>query len=319
MKAESFVRAPWAAERVLPRASLLAWSGPLVTGVFLASVALLVHRRLAGALVEPLGPGSFLTTTAALLLLAGWSATFWPAAFHHKSNVHRTPARAVLLKRSLTLAMLALPLLGILALAVPGTSALALGTATGAWLLTAIGVLARDRFKRRTAPGPAREPDPRPESDPGHSLRRSTTRPVTREPSAPSADDFHHDASDDSAVVQHLVRRQNSTSGGQRIDGWLRCDFSPGQRTAAVHVAFCPPLAAAPKIEARIDPEYGALATCKVAEHYVHGARFEVRLASPAPQSTTTRVIFSAVVAQTESADHAAAAKHHAPDGALDS
>jgi len=289
VKAESFIRASWSAESWLPRASLLAWAGPLVTGLFLASVALLVHRRLAGALVEPLEPGSFLATTAALLLLAGWSATFWPATFHHKSNVHRTPSRAALLKRSLSFALLALALLGILALAVPGTSALALGAATGAWLLTAIGVLARDRFKRRTAPGL------RPEHDPRSILQRSTGLPVPREQTTRLTETLRG-ASDDTQIVQHLVRRQNSTSGGQRIDGWLRCDFSPGQRTAAVHVAFCPPLAAAPKIEARIDPEYGALATCKVAEHYVHGARFEVRLASPAQQATTVRIVFSVVV-----------------------
>ena len=316
MKAESFVRAPWAAEKWLHRASLLALAGPLVTGVFLASIALVVQRRLAGALLEPLGPGSFLATSAALLLLAGWSRACWPTAFHHQSNGHRTPARAALLKRLFALAMLTLALLGILALAVPGTSALALGTATGAWLLTAIGVLARERFGRRMAPGLVREPGPPRESRSGHNLQRSTNRPVHREQKPRSTDELRG-AIDDSQIVQHLVRRQTSTS--ERIDGWLRCEFSPGQRTAALHVAFCPPLPVLPTVEARIDPQYGALATCKVAEHYAHGARFEVRLASPARQATTARVVFSAAVAETESANAVAAEIHDAPDGAIDS
>ena len=299
MKAESFVRGPWSAEGWLRCASLLAGAGPLVTGLLLASVAVLVLRRLAGALLDPLEPGSFLATTAALLLLAGWTATCWLAAFRHQSHGPRTPA--ALLKRSLAFPMLALPLVGILALAVPGTSASALGIATGAWLLTAIGVLARERFGRRVAPGLTRDPD-----------SRSTRRPVPRERTPRSTDD-PRGASDDSAVVQHLVRRQTSTS--ERIDGWLRYEFSPGQRTAALHVAFCPPLPALPKVEARIDPQYGAAATCKVAELYAHGARFEVRLASPAQQTTMARVVFSAVVAQTEYANAGAAETHDAPDG----
>ena len=37
------------------------------------------------------------------------------------------------------------------------------------------------------------------------------------------------------------------------IDGWLRIDFAPGQRTGIAHVAFCPAFQQAPAVEAEFE------------------------------------------------------------------
>ncbi len=290
------------------RTNSLLLTGPVPGGVLLGSVMLVIERRLAGALLAPLGAGAFLATAAALLLLAGWAATCWPGA--NDSRVKSSPG-PLLVRRGTASAILVLALVGILALAVPGTSVLALGAATGAWLLTTLAVLARERF----GSGWARGPDAARKQGTQRTMRRSTAEPAPRARPAQPSDELRGD-SDDLEIVQHLVRRQTSTS--ERIDGWLRCDFSPGQRTAALHVAFCPPLAALPTVEARIDPQQSGIATCKVAELYVHGARFDVRLASPAQQAIAVRVVFSTVVAQTESANAGATEIRKAPDRAID-
>lgn len=211
--------------------------------------------------------------------------------------------------------MLALALVGILALAVPGTSILAIVAATGAWLLTTVAVLARERFGRGVARGLGRELDGARKLDTQRTVRRSTVEPAPLAKVAQSADKLQG-ASDDGQTVQHLVRRQTETS--EQIDGWLRCNFSPGQRTAALHVAFCPPLAALPTVEARIDPQQSGIATCKVAELYVHGARFDVRLASPAQRANAVRVNFSAVVAQPAVMNVDTESPHEATNVAID-
>ena len=308
MKTESFVCAPLAAAGGRERTNSLLLTGPVPGGVLLGSVMLVIERRLAGALLAPLGAGAFLATAAALLLLAGWAATCWPDA--NNSRVKSSP-RPALVRRGAASAMLVLALVGILALAVPGTSVLALGAATGAWLLTALALVARERFGR----GWARGPDAARKQGTQRTLRRSTVEPAPRERSVPSIDELPG-IGDDLQIVQHLVRRQTETS--EQIEGWLRCDFSPGQRTAAAHVAFCPPLGALPTVEARIDSRHGAAATCKVAELYVHGARFDVRLASPAQQATAVRVVFSTVVAHPMITDLDPNVTNLAPDSALE-
>jgi hypothetical protein len=196
---------------------------------------------------------------------------------------------------------------------------LALVVAAVAWLLTAIGVLARERFARRSAPEVVRERAPRRERNLLANESLLKVRPESRQRTSPSKDSLKSTANDDPSVIQQLVRRQDSATGEQRIDGWLRCDFSTGQRTAALHVAFCPPLSALPIVEVQLDPKCGAVATCKVAELYAHGARFDVRLASPAKQSTTARVVFSAVMSRSASVNADAANINDAADVAADS
>ncbi len=78
-------------------------------------------------------------------------------------------------------------------------------------------------------------------------------------------------------IVQQLYRVAND-QGDDEIYGTMRADFVAGQRTAIVHVGFCPPLTYQPEIEAEALP--GAPASLKVVQAFAHGARLDVRLAA---------------------------------------
>lgn len=80
-------------------------------------------------------------------------------------------------------------------------------------------------------------------------------------------------------MVQQLYRLQDE-QGCEVIYGTVRADFVAGQRTAVVHVGFCPPLSYLPEIEAEALP--GLTAKVKVVQAMAHGTRLDVRLSAPA-------------------------------------
>ena len=95
-------------------------------------------------------------------------------------------------------------------------------------------------------------------------------------------------------VVQQLCRTRGA-DGGESIQGTLRAEFAAGQRHAALHVGFCPPLARLPQVDA--EPGDGPDASVRVVQAFAHGARLEVRLADPAEEACTVLVEFSATPA----------------------
>ena len=65
-------------------------------------------------------------------------------------------------------------------------------------------------------------------------------------------------------VVQQLTRSR-AANGTEEISGWLRTSFAAGQRTASVHVAFCPPLGATPELSVeQIDGPEARIKTAQV-------------------------------------------------------
>lgn len=80
-------------------------------------------------------------------------------------------------------------------------------------------------------------------------------------------------------VVQQLYRVRDEQDQ-EVIYGTVRADFVADQRTAVVHVGFCPPLAYLPEIEAEALP--GTTAKIKVVQAFAHGTRLDVRLSAPA-------------------------------------
>lgn len=83
----------------------------------------------------------------------------------------------------------------------------------------------------------------------------------------------------DENLLQQLYRLKDE-QGQEIIYGTVKADFVTDQRTAVVHVGFCPPLSYLPEIEAEALP--GSFARTKVVQSLAHGTRLEVRLASPA-------------------------------------
>lgn len=76
-------------------------------------------------------------------------------------------------------------------------------------------------------------------------------------------------------IVQQLYRVRDD-SGQEVIYGTLRADFHKGQRTAVLHVGFCPPLSYLPEIEADALPSESA--RLKIVQALAHGARLDVKL-----------------------------------------
>lgn len=95
----------------------------------------------------------------------------------------------------------------------------------------------------------------------------------------------------DADVLQQLTRRQ-TTEGNDRLQGLLRVKFAAGQRTASVHVAFCPPFARLPEL--KCEPIAGPDARIKLIQQLVHGARWDVKLSREAQQPVDVLLEFSA-------------------------
>jgi hypothetical protein len=85
-------------------------------------------------------------------------------------------------------------------------------------------------------------------------------------------------------VIQQLVRTRLS-DGSERLAGWLRVGLAPGQRSANVHVAFCPPFARSPRIH--IEQREGPAARVKEGQLLPYGARLDLKLAQAAETATT--------------------------------
>jgi len=94
-----------------------------------------------------------------------------------------------------------------------------------------------------------------------------------------------------SEVVQQLTRSQ-AADGSELLTGFLRLAFAPGQRTASVHVAFCPPFKSAPRLEVRQCE--GPSARVKTVQLLPYGARLDLKLAAPADKPLAVLLQFSA-------------------------
>ena len=93
------------------------------------------------------------------------------------------------------------------------------------------------------------------------------------------------------------------------FSGSLTARIVPGQVTAHVHVAFCPPFANVPQLDFR--QVSGPTARIKVGQVLPHGVRFDVKLEQPATDSASLCLEMRA--------SHAAEASTLAPEGNLGS
>ena len=69
------------------------------------------------------------------------------------------------------------------------------------------------------------------------------------------------------------------------LAGTLTARLAPGQVTAHVHVAFCPPFPRVPQLDFR--QVAGPPARIKVGQMLPHGVRFDVRLEGPSTEPAT--------------------------------
>jgi hypothetical protein len=86
------------------------------------------------------------------------------------------------------------------------------------------------------------------------------------------------DVSAEDIRIQQLTRYR-ATDGTQSIHGTLLAEFEPGDRTATLHVAFCPPFERLPTVEFEAIDDSDV--TVKILQLLHNGVQFEVRLPQP--------------------------------------
>lgn len=97
------------------------------------------------------------------------------------------------------------------------------------------------------------------------------------------------------ADVQQQWTRSRLPDGSEQILATLRAELAAGQRTASIHLAFCPPLAEVPELE--FEQVDGPDARIQQGELFRHGARLDVRLAEPAATACSVVIELAALAA----------------------
>ncbi len=92
-------------------------------------------------------------------------------------------------------------------------------------------------------------------------------------------------------IVQRLVRTR-LPDGSESLDGWVRASLAAGQRTASVHVAFCPAFAGPPEVT--VEQSEGPQARITPVQTLPYGARFDLKLAEPCDEPCEVLLNFTA-------------------------
>ena len=106
-----------------------------------------------------------------------------------------------------------------------------------------------------------------------------------------TVNEFHADFPPE---VSRRIERTVGPAGEDICWGQIRSQFLPGQRTAAIHLEFCPPFQRSPVLH--VEQVEGPDATVKTTQILPYGARLEVRLAHSGSEFFETRIEFSAIV-----------------------
>ena len=239
-------------------------------GLLLAAALALFWRRCAGALQTPLPTAMLVSVGLATAALALGLRVAW-------RELPDNAARPLSAMANL-LPSVALLVLGLSLISVPGT---ALGAQIVFWgLLIAEEIVAwqpvwrlRQRQRRsdeQTRPTPEEISNKPPEAP---APPQSTAQ---RASPSPEADVWSTDTPA-GQVTQQLLRCR-AASGAERISGRVRASFAAGQRTANVHVAFCPPLEKTPRFD--VEQIDGPKARIKTAQLLPHGVRLDLKLST---------------------------------------
>jgi hypothetical protein len=251
--------------------------------LFASMAGLLLARRAAGAFESPLSFAELVATAALVSSVMASLRVLWAA------QAARPVPRWLWLSvhAALSVALLALGA----AVSVPGTR-----PAAGIvfWLLLATGEAAgwflarawpRLRHRARAAPQSAKRPRrmgiPSARAAAAEGASALVDEPLAAALVAPIGEE----------IQQHLLRCRTA-DGGELVRGRLRAAFRVGQRTAAAHVAFCPPLAGVPALSSR--QVEGPPARIKHGQVLSHGARFDIKLAEPIDMPAAVVIEFSA-------------------------
>jgi hypothetical protein len=79
----------------------------------------------------------------------------------------------------------------------------------------------------------------------------------------------------EAGIPLQQLTRYRSPDGTHSIHGTLLVEFKPGDRSTAIHVAFCPPFERLPMVEVEVEDD--ACASAKLTQLLHHGVEIEVR------------------------------------------
>jgi hypothetical protein len=260
------------------------WLSGTLLGLLLFTALLVGWRRLARALSTPLGPAALSAVGGVAAAAALGARLLWRARRPQAAAAEQGWSTWIL--PSLALALLAA------ALSLPSTSSaglLALWTPLAAEELLAWGSVAwraiRSR-RRRSAEDRRRRPKTLPEES---RADLPSTQPAGNPGPSPKPPLTVETLPGD--VLQQLTRSR-AEDGSEQVGGYVRTRFDPGQRTASVHVAFCPPFARTPKLTVRqMD---GPAARVKTVQLVPYGTRLDLKLAAASGQSEGVTLEFLA-------------------------
>jgi len=92
----------------------------------------------------------------------------------------------------------------------------------------------------------------------------------------------------ESGVPLQQITRWRAADGTHTIQATLQAEFEPGNRSATLHVAFCPPFERLPSAEvAAIDESDAAIGVTQLLHN---GVQIEVRLPQPAGKNQTVSI-----------------------------
>ncbi|MDP6468328.1 MAG: hypothetical protein QF918_11345 [Pirellulaceae bacterium] len=249
-----------------PAQAILRFGVASTVGLLLILCLFLAGRRFGGAFDQPLGSLTMLLLGLLIAALAGCLRSAWPRA----ENTHASVS---------SLARLLLPSLAVFlfcyALSLPGSAPWALAlmwflvvSEEGAWWLA--DSLALQTGRQRTAV-----------------VNRSALVSNSHD-NQPRLDPTSVVASD---VTQQITRMRDA-EGSDLVFGQARAEFTPGERSQIIHLAFCPPLADSPRIT--VMQADGPSAVITIAQAETFGARFDILLGATARQAESVMIEFEA-------------------------
>jgi len=257
-----------------PAAEILRWLAVAMLGLLATTALLLAWRRLAGALESPLGS----STLSAVALVAAAAA----AAVRILGRSAGQPSSSPWPARALTwMPLAAVGVIGT-ALSLPGTSPAGLAAF---WLILGVEEVWWLRGPRPQRPSAAQ---PRPASLPSGQFRYDPPQPPPPQPFSMMS--LPEEVSPDD-VVQQLTR-SHAPDGSEVLAGWLRVAMAAGQRSANLHVAFCPPFLQTPRLA--VEQLSGPPARIKTVRLFPYGTRFDLKLDQPSQSPSSLLLQFLA-------------------------
>ena len=252
---------PWAAEHRFG-ADLARWSAAAILGLLWPAAALLVWRRLAGALSTPLDLPS-------IMALAGIAAAGAAGVrLLRRRGLWRHPLAEVAVSAPLVLLAAAASL--------PGTSVAGLILLWGAVVVEEFWAWRRGPW--RAQPG---RPLPAPSPPSSNPPQKTAEEADTGEPLDEESED---EESVPSGEILQQITRSRLADGGEVLSGWLRVPLAAGQRSANVHLAFCPPFPQTPQLA--VDQRDGPSARIRPVQVLPYGARVDLKLAQSCTSDT---------------------------------